>query len=252
MLKIKTTAETLAHLHRRMATGEPYYFSRFGDADLAIMDGGMGQDQVHDPRLATELREALAFEHPSYDKALALEHPMEPGMRKGLFEPVRRESQQFQRLVSTLTKQTEYENAVVFHYQSVFCPWKMREFLDKHIRPKRKLYIGCYNPVAVEPLIGKVHRWVYTAPKNCYSTMDWWQAGIGVAVSDVDLVVVACGVPTRIVNYMLCKQQVPVQSIDIGSVIDAVAGQTTRTWIRLAGTKDWLKVLTEGDHVASI
>lgn len=219
------------------ATQPRAFYSRFGDGDVYIM---MGKDQANhkaSPALTQEMIESFNIVHPLYLKGLAVNHPIEPGMVRGLFAVFRDNADMQNFLEDTFGAlgQKSFENPVFLHYLAVFQPQAVNAFMDEVIRPKRKMFIGSVPKEKVEQLIGPVAHYIQTPAKNSYAEINRWWPEVIKHLNDVELVIPAAGMATRVINKRLWESGVTVQSFDIGSLVDIADDRLTRKWIRLAG-----------------
>ena len=127
------------------------------------------------------------------------------------------------------------------------------EFLCKYIRPKRTLFIGACPKDDMEKLFGPIALYVNTPLKNSYATIEEWYPKVVAAVKNgkPEMVIVASGQATRALQARLWilaeKNNLNFHSIDIGSVVDAVSGYSTRTWNKKAGDKIRRRYDTKGE-----
>jgi hypothetical protein len=227
----------LHHLEQLFRGSKRAFYSRFGDGDITIMMGKSQKLHQFSTSLQAEMKEAFEIESPLYCKGLAVNYPRERGMVRGILAPFRIDAQLQNFLLSTfdLSNRPRFESAVFLHYLAIFHPAKAHAFLDEFIRPKRKLFIGSIPREKIEKLIGPVTCYVATPERDSYYTMESWWPEVMKCIQQVDLVVPATGMATRVINKRLWNSGVEVQSFDIGSLVDAVDLLPTRKWIRLAG-----------------
>ena len=212
-------------------------YTRFGDGDVEIMMGNDQQNHKYSEGLSTELREAFSIIDDNYLKGLAVNYPVERGMSYGLFLPYAKNKvmEDYLKATFSLDSGYQFESAVFFHFLSVFNPAMINEFLNAVIRPKRKMYIGNIPQESVEKLIGKVDYYVETPFKNAYASIDSWWPSVEKNLSNVDMVIPAAGMASRVINKRIWNLNLDVQSFDIGSVVDAVDKRKSRKWIKLLG-----------------
>jgi len=237
MLNVKNTSTSLDHVGTIFRNNKRAFYSRFGDGDVYIM---MGRNQAnHDvsPPLTQEMKEAFEIDDALYLKGLAVHHPREKGMVRGLFAVFRANNEMADFLESSFPRMahTTFENPIFLHYLAVFRPQEVNSFLDNVIRPKRKMYIGSIPKEKIEHLIGPVAYYINTPSRNSYATIDLWWPEVLKNIGDVELVVPASGMSTRIINKRLWYGGFQIQSFDIGSLVDVADDRQSRKWIRLAG-----------------
>jgi len=237
MIRVKDTLTSLEHVRCVFQNNKRAFYSRFGDGDVYIM---MGRNQAnHDASalLTKEMKEAFAIDDPMYMKGLAINHPREKGMVRGLFAVFKdnREMRSFLESTFNFRDRYTFENPIFLHYLSVFKPALVNTFLDEVIRPKLKMYIGSVPREKIEAIIGPIACYIETPAKNSYATIDSWWPQVLKNINDVELVIPATGMSSRIINKRLWLSGYSVQSFDIGSLVDVADRRQTRKWIRLAG-----------------
>lgn len=237
MIKVKDTHSSLLFVEKAFKKNKRIFYSRFGDGDVYIM---MGRDQANhkvSESLTREMTESFKINHPQYLKGLAVNHPVEKGMVRGLFAVFRDDTEMRKFLEKTFgsLENQVFENPIFLHYLSVFKPQMVNNFLNETIRPKRKMFIGSIPKEKIESIIGPVHYYIETPPKNAYATIHEWWPEILKSIQDVELIIPAAGMATRVVNKRLWEMGLEVQSFDIGSLVDVADERQSRKWIRLAG-----------------
>jgi hypothetical protein len=238
LLKAKSTTETYQTLCRLLETEKKVYYSRFGDGDLFIM---MGRDQAnHDysEELADELRASLTIEHPQFLKGLPVNFPKERGMTKGLFEWFYFNDELAEFVINNIPLKfpVVFESSWFPNYYSVFKPVDMSHFLDRFIRPRKKMFIGSVPLEDIQRLYGKIDCYVQLPRKNAYSTINKWWPEILRNIDSVEVVLPAAGMATRIIAKRLWGLNKEVHCLDLGSIVDAVSYfAPSRKWIKLKG-----------------
>ena len=247
-VRAKGVVDSFNTLVKTLDNNKRVFFTRFGDADILMMSGkqmkSSGNQTTNTPDLTAEMKEAFQIDDPRFLKATSTSYPKEPGMQDGLFAPFpyNAELAEIVKRYNT-SDQTLFENPVMFHYLAVFSPEVFLTFLDKYIRPKRKLFVGACSKENMEKMFGKIDFYVNTPLQNSYATMhQWYPQVLDTVVNDkIELVILASGQSSRALQARLWNiaetYALDFHSIDIGSVVDAVEGNSTRTWIRLAGDK---------------
>jgi hypothetical protein len=236
-MKTKDTTSTYNHLTSLLDTNRMLYYSRFGDGDFYIMNGHREKMHAWSPELASELVDSFLINDPLYLKGAMVNYPHEPGMVHGVFAPPTTNDQIVQWLLynQKIDPNTEFESHIMFHYISVFRQELMIDFLNKHIRPKRKMFIGSVPKDAIERLVGHVDYYIQVPARDAYYTIDEWYPQILENIDNVELCLPAAGMAGRVINKRLWKLNKELHSIDLGSVIDAACKLSTRTWIDRVG-----------------
>jgi hypothetical protein len=112
----------------------------------------------------------------------------------------------------------------------------MNRFLDRYIRPKKKLFIGSVPRDEVSKLMGDVDRYVEVPRRNSYGLIDKWWPRVLENLDDVELVLPAAGMASRVISKRLWELNKEVHCIDLGSIVDAASSfPASRKWIRLKG-----------------
>lgn len=244
MKKVLDTATSLEALSQRLVSSDRVFYTRFGDNDIIMAHdknvGVLGNNQTRwSPELQQEMLESIAINDPDYLKAFSLDYPLEPGMMQGLFAPFEAQDyigkQELEEKLNAIAEPDELYNPVLFHYLAVFRTQAFRGFLDLYIRPRRKMFIGNCSKEQMEKMFGPIDFYVKTPAKNAYDSIDEWWPQVEKDIDKVDVVLPCAGQATRVVQKRLWHLGARVHSIDIGSVVDALDNQTTRTWIRLKG-----------------
>jgi hypothetical protein len=237
MVTVKRTQETHDFLLKLMKQKKKLFYSRFGDGDIYIMMGRNQSNQTVNESLRQEMIESFSIKDPDYLKGLAVNHPNEKGMVRGLFAKYRDNPEMVGFLTSHFPEihNNTFENPVFLHYMSVFKSKQVNSFLNEVIRPKRKMYIGSIPKDKIETIVGPVDVYIKTPAKNAYDTIDTWYPQIEENINEVDLIIPAAGMSTRIINKRLWQSGAEVQSFDIGSIVDITNDFQSRKWIRLAG-----------------
>lgn len=225
---VATTAQTYRELFGKLETGQPFVFSRFGDGDFEIMSGLADSYHAPNPRLAKEIHELYDTVHPYNMVANAL-HQLEDGMTAGLFAPWDNPK------YMVWKQQRRFWNAIALHFYAVFRPAQLRALFDLH-RDMPKILVGPHTSDAIEAMIGR-HTLVQVPPSNAYDAIEHWMPELEQRLrttSVLPLVYTAAGIATRAAHLRLLKRSMPLQALDLGSLVDFADNRPTRTWIKLA------------------
>ena len=240
IMKTRKTIETYERLCDILDNNSKVYYSRYGDGDFNIMNGKREKMHEWSPELQEELRESFAIEDPCYMKGAMVNYPLEEGMTHGVFAPAtnNKEIENWLLTNQNVTSETIFDSHIMFHYISVFKQDLMIDFLNKYIRPKKKMFINCltdgkemYELNKLERLVGKIDHFVQVPFHDAYYKMDEWWPEIEEFIDEVELCIPAAGMAGRVVQKRLWNLNKDIHSIDLGSVIDAVAERSTGTWI---------------------
>jgi len=238
-MNVKTTLETLSSLEKKLGNSNKLYYNRFGDGDVFIMMGRHIRNQINSTELNREMVESFNITDPLYLRGLAVNYKKEKYMSDGLFAPHSTDITMLNWMTQKFNNFSEqnFESAISLHYISIFHPDKMIKFLNEYIRPKKKMFVGSVPKYQMEKLVGKIDYYVEVPPKNAYDTIENWYPKILENIDDVQLFLPTCGMATRILNKRLWYLNKNIQSIDLGSIVDAVDSRQTRTWIRMKGNE---------------
>ena len=243
-MKIMGIKESLIKLQQALDTYSKVYYVRFGDGDLRLIDGDIvrevtGNGQTNSKILRTELKESLNINDPLYLRATSGSYLIEPGMVDGLFAPFDNSKYLDDILNRQLDKNNipaEFLSPVLFHYLGVFQPKILRDFINNYVRPQSKMFVGGCDRSAMEHFFGKIKVYVETPATNSYASIDNWWGKIKSTHKDVNVIVLAAGYSSRVIAKRLWNIRANVHCIDIGSIVDPIAGKfDTRTCWKLKG-----------------
>ena len=235
-LKAKSVYETLNTLEQQLRQHSRVFYTRYGDGEIYILHGQGTIDHTPDPKLTAEMRKVWSIQHPQFLKAVSVNYPKEKGMIDGVLAPFR-QNDELEDLLLQLGEEpgTVYENFVPFHYLSLFDQARMQKFLDEHIRPKRKMFIGSSDRAVLEYVFGKIDVYVQLPDRDAFQTFDSWYPQVEEQLKGMEVVLPAAGAATKIIQRRLWESGAQVHSLDMGSVADVVQQRGTRRWIRLLG-----------------
>jgi len=189
--------------------------------------------------LKYELEESILINDEDYLKGVAVNYEKEEGMYDGVFEPFSYNTQLSNFLKNEIgfDDKTIFESYISFHYLSVFKPDYIVKFLDKYIRPKKKMFVGSIEKESIEKLIGNIDYYVKVPSSDAYYTINEWYPNILENIDDCEVLIPAAGMATRVINKRLWNLNKEIHSIDLGSIVDAADNKKTRTWIKKEGDK---------------
>ncbi|KPK80408.1 MAG: hypothetical protein AMS27_17075 [Bacteroides sp. SM23_62_1] len=232
----KSTIETYHTLCDLLDKYNKVYYSRFGDGDIFILMGRSQANHEYSEQLAGEIRQSLSIDHPQFLRGLQINYPHEKGMTKGLFERYyyNDEMRDFVIEILNLSSPAIFESGWFPNYYSVFKLVEMNRFLHHYIRSKKKMFIGSVPEIEIQKLFGEIDYYVETPRKNAYTYIDLWWPEILKNVDNVELVLPAAGMATRVIAKRLWDLNKDVHCIDLGSIVDAVSSfPSSRKWIKL-------------------
>lgn len=222
------------------------FYTRFGDGEIYILHGQGTIDHKPDPALTADMRQVWAIDHPQFLKGVSVNYPLEKGMIDGVLAPFP-QNDELEALLLELGEKpgTVYENFIPFHYLSLFDQPRMQQFLNQHIRPRRKMFIGSSDKRVLEWVFGKIDVYVQLPAQDAFQTLDEWYPQIENQLQGIEVVLPAAGAATKVIQRRLWELGAPVHSLDMGSVADVVQQRGTRRWIRLLGHRS-RKILLPG------
>jgi len=238
LLRAKSTDETYQTLCRLLESEKKVYYSRFGDGDLFIMMGRNQANHDYSEGLAAELRESIQIENPNFLKGLPVNFPREKWMTKGLFERFYFNDELAEFVIKNIpvSLPVTFESSWFPNYYSVFKPEDLSQFLDRFVRPGKKMFIGSVPIEDIQKLYGKIDYYIQVPRRNAYSEIDKWWPEILKNIDSVEVVLPSAGMATRVITKRLWKLNKEVHCLDFGSVIDAVSSfAPSRKWIKLKG-----------------
>lgn len=226
--KVLSYEETISDLRSRFISGDPFFYTRFGDADLFfIEDPNFSKNKRHDPApgLGKELGEAFAIDHPDFLIGCAAGGRVFGGSKGKL-------------LVDIAGRHHEgkvYHSAVAIHDSYIKDFDEYESFMRDCLHPKKVLLVGgesvCRNPLVREVL--GVDGVIELSDRNAYQMLDSKMAQIEKNVPKYDIMVSALGQATRVLAKRLWEKNLrDIQYFDVGSSIDALAERPLRSWIR--------------------
>lgn len=238
-LSVKSTIETYQTLVELLRKEKKLYFLRYGDGEFVSMMGHDHRNYNFSPEMQQELIECFSIEDPQFLIASVINIQNEKGMSRGLFARFgMNNSLEEYVLENQLQNQTGvYESPVMFHYLSVFKPKLIYQFFEEFVRPEKKMFIGSTPQQTAEKLYGPIDIYVPVPAKHAYDSIDNWWSEIEKQVDAVSLVIVSAGAASKVIGKRLWYLDKEIHLLDVGSLVDAVEMNVTRTWIRLKGHK---------------
>ena len=237
-IQAKSSFQSFETLKEKLDNHKKLYYTRFGDGEVVAMMGKDHRNYLTSSGLVGELKESFLIDHPQYLIALSVNLPYEKKMAPGVFSPYNQNDNLLRFLEeNNLLVHGVYESQVLFHYLSVFYSDLMYDFFEKYVRPKRKMFIGSTPKETAEKLYGEIHHYINIPMRNAYDSIDSWWPEIETNADKVELVIPSAGAASNVISKRLWNMNAEVHLLDIGSIVDAVEGKKSRTWIRLQGHK---------------
>ena len=230
--------DTLDRLCATLDSKQRVTFVRFGDSDVWGMDGGPGalRHKMTDA-LREELTAAYTVVGNGYLKAAPLGYPIENGMDKKTFLWSDNWVRRLRGITEKLTKEKVFYNPIVFHYLTLYRPEDMRRFVDRYIKPKRKLFVGGNNREAMERFYGKIDFFVQTPRRDAFYRMNEWLPRVRKYLDRCDVVLPSVGAASKPLARRVWGSGAKVHFLDIGSTNDVLEGRSTRGWMERDGVE---------------
>lgn len=224
---VMSDEDTLEDLRRRFVSGDPFFYMRFGDADLFFIDDpNFSKNRRHDPvpGLGKELKEAFMIEHPDYLVGCVANGKV-----------FKRYDDKLRAIADNFHEGRTYCSAVAFHTMYVNEPEKFVSFVKECFQDKRVLLVGGHS-ICRNPLVRKVLNVTATielTDRNAYQQLDKQMNRIEKNVPKFDIIISALGQATRVLAKRLwVAGHRDIQYFDVGSTVDALAERPLRSWIR--------------------
>jgi hypothetical protein len=219
--------ETLTALKAKLGSGEAFFYTRFGDADIFFIDNPRfdknKRHQPKTPRFAEELKESFTIDDPAYMIALAAASGW------GNSKAVR-----ILRIANRFWKRASFWNAVALHTTFLKDFDAFVDFVDM-FKERDVCLVGGHTVCQSELVrqVFNVKECVELTDTNAYDRLDQKMDEIRAVVGRHRTVVSALGQSTRILAKRLWAEGIrDIQYFDVGSTVDALAGVRTRSWIR--------------------
>ena len=241
-IHIQSPWDTISYCRFLIEKKERGGYLRFGDGDVNLLRGERDSYQSASNKLKAEMKEAFELGGKGIMKCLPLhskKYGRWPGMKFGMHEGSSEWADDL------LLKCYEYfigipiYSPVALAYLAVMDTPKLIEFL-RFLKSWSPIFVGNEHTPAriVESLYGNtVH--VPTPKKESYLKIDEIQKSLLTHITErnrqYDVVVIAMGCSGRaLAKRLLANNRCNVFVFDFGSLLDAICGWETRTWITIA------------------
>lgn len=222
--EVATTAETYWAIRSKLLHKKPFAYVRYGDGEMNLMLGEGGGGQRPDPKLGLETRELFDLNDSRLMLGLSM-HRYEEGM-EGLFESwPQPQYEQFK-------QPRRFENAIMPHYYLTFKPALMKNLMND-IREARPIHVGWSM---TDSLIRSLNPGggVAIPELDAYDQIDRITDDVLQMVGEdgpMPMITLAAGPMKCALVGRILERNVPVQIVDLGSVVDFVTGVNSRSWI---------------------
>ncbi|MHA1987697.1 MAG: hypothetical protein ACW98D_13765 [Promethearchaeota archaeon] len=247
-IKVNSLQTTLEKLYELLSTETKVYYCRFGDGDFNIMSGiGRCIEHAASPELQKELIESFMIDDPNYIKGVMVNEPTFNGVELQQVNPTNNlRTINFIGSLYDNRKELVLDSHVLLTWMAICKQEIMMDFLDRFIRPKKKLFIGSVDKNEIEKLVGKIDYYVEIPcakveeqkvfPGAYYFIDEWWPKVLE-CIDDVELVLPTAGMAGRVITKRLWNLNKNIHSIELGSMVDAVVGKMSRSIWKRTGDK---------------
>lgn len=216
-------------------------YLRFGDGDLNLAFNINDQYQQHNPDIAKEMKVALNLSGKNIIKTLPIhserfgyDNHMTPGMHLQSNEA----ALLMLKKVYKFFNPDEIYSPVALHYIYSFDRVRFNSF----IRLLNKYTVIFISNSTINKLVSKKlfpkSVTIDTSSSNAYDEIDSVERRIIKAISknvEYKIIILACGCTSRILAKRLIQSEYDhFFVLDVGSVVDAIAGINSREWIKIS------------------
>lgn len=249
---IKSTKDTFNEIEESMDKGIKTCYFKLGDQEIMGLSGrdrrgnpiknrALGHNKsIWDQDMVDKVKAATVIQEEGFFVSTVGLHPLEPGMRKGVFFP--QPDSFIPETLVQISNRTEYYNALYFHYYFLFQPKRLDEFLEKHIRPKKVMFVGAVNNM--DKLLGGISVHVKTPARNSCTERDRIMKEIFDNLDGIEVVILCAGQMSRYATAALWKDPRKFHILDLGSMADVFDEKINRRWHMITKTpKIWKKYI---------
>ena len=232
-----------------LETGGPFYFLRFGDGDLFLIDGeDREMHHINSPELRRDLTESICIEGPGFYKASIVNthkdssgsfhcfvpRNMKHDVKKGQLR-MKRVNRDLRRIQEMICGDSTFYHLHVFqhvfeHEITWFNSWL------KMLEGKKVLFIAG-DKLCGSPLVKKMYNVkteiAFPGTNDAYYHFDEFLPEIMKQVPEHDVIIPVIGMATRVLGKILYTSGYEDKIfIDIGVITDALSGVRDRYWSR--------------------
>jgi len=237
---LKTIEQTSNHLDTLINGGSPFYFVRFGDGDLTLIQGAPNEQRHRNSvKLRQELREALQIFDLNYVVA-STAGSFEDGSGSYFWIKNRVQQQILDGQLRHIWKllrgnPDEGYHALIFQYAFEHKLEWFVKFIDTMFYDKKVLLVAgepLCNSNLIEKMFNIKHTVSFTGVDNAYYALDRKMEEILDKLQTCDIILPVIGMATRVLAKRLWKDHnIRNKSlIDIGVTMDALAEAPHRGW----------------------
>lgn len=244
-IRTKNIQNSFDYLDARMKQKERLFFVRFGDGEFVTLLKRDHRSYIYNEGLAKEIEGSFRIKDDNYLISCPINYPYDEFHAKGIYKQFSWQNEMIEVMEGMDIKtHVLYENPCIFQCMAVFKPSRLRDFLNVHIRPKSKMFIGSTSKEIAEKLYGPIDYYVKIPVTSAYETIGEWWPQVEENAHKVELVIPSAGSTSNAIALRLWTMGVQVKLIDFGSIVDAVDRKVSRSWIRLKGHTA-LKILND-------
>ena len=229
MLKQKTTRETLYKLSELIEAEIPFHHIRMGDGRIMMAGGDWGgdyTDHMRNNKLVEILRKIIAVDDPYFLIGASINTEIEAGIREGTFGSFKNNDKLVE-ILQRYTKKKVFENSISMHYLALYEPELVIDFF-KNLRNKKVVVVGGRH---LEKMLefDFVDDFIFTPATEAFEMAESLNEEI--LKTKPDIVLMACGACSHVLQYWIYQTENKISTIDIGSFADLCLGINSRQWI---------------------
>ena len=238
-LSIVSTEETLSEIESYIVSKSRGIYLRFGDGDVYLLKHRSDSYQNSSAKLSIEMNDAFLLSGNGVFKCLAIHSDLfgyEDGMVNGNHK--NKDFLAYKLLQDTYVYfiGSKIYSPVALHFLSTINIERANNFL-KILKQNTYLFVGneTINPDVVSLLFGNKTKHIKTPPKNAYDEIDRVEDEIINYLNTSNsfkVICIAMGCSGRPLMKRLWGQSRNVFLFDFGSLLDGIAGNNSRTWLR--------------------
>lgn len=235
-IRTKNIMDSYHFLVDKLKTHDRLFFVRFGDGEFVTLMQQDHRNYVFNENLEKELEASFRIRHEEYLIACPINYPYDEFHAKGIYRQFSWQKEMIDVMRQrNFPQDLVFENPCIFQCLGVFKPELLKRFLDDFIRKKKKMFIGSTPKEIAEKLYGTIDHYVRIPERNAYESIQEWWPEVERNVQYVELVIPSAGSTSNVIALRLWNSGARCKVIDLGSIVDAVAEKTSRSWIRLQG-----------------
>ncbi|HEY3402523.1 MAG TPA: hypothetical protein VGK59_03990 [Ohtaekwangia sp.] len=241
MIQLKGTHSSLEYIQQLFSQNKRAFYSRFDLADVNMILNRNASDHGVTPGLSKEVTETFQINHPLFVRVIAVSRTTSNISSRKMLELLAEKGGSSETII--------LENPVFQQFMSVFQPDQMREVLEEMTHHKRKLFIGSLPQQKAEELMGTVAHYIETPSSEAYTNINTWWPEVVKHIHDVEMVVVAAGDATHLINKRLWEMGVEIQSLDIDFLANTIREAESRMWINEPETEHGIADIFNDDDI---